>query len=171
MFHLTIMGVFPNCIERCGLPHLNGEKKLQNWQYTSIKWKGPYLRLNLTFVFIRLISKPYGIWIIRKTFQWFVLIVQYFYYIIAILKEKLNTAWKVCIFEVILSAFSRIRNANAGKCGPELLRIRKIFTQCNAFICFEGAQQPHIKKFYNLGSWHGHLLLFRTKRFFLQWAQ
>ena len=105
MFHLTIMGVFPNCIERCGLPHLNGEKKLQNWQYTSIKWKGPYLRLDLTFVVIRLISKPYGIWIIRKTFQWFVLIVQYFYYIIAILKEKLNTAWKVAYSELFCLHF------------------------------------------------------------------
>ena len=86
-------------------------------------------------------------------------------------KRKAQHCVKSCIFEVILSAFSRIRNANAGKCGPELLRIRTLFTQCNAFICFGGAQQPHIKKFYNLGSWHGHLLLFRTKRFFLQWTQ
>ena len=118
MFHLTIMGVFPNCIERCGLPHLNGEKKLQNWQYTSIKWKGPYLRLDLTFVFIRLISKPYGIWIIRKTFQWFVLIVQYFYYIIAILKEKLNTAWKVAYSELFclhFPAFAMQRQENADR--------------------------------------------------------
>ena len=132
MFHLTIMGVFPNCIERCGLPHLNGEKKLQNWQYTSIKWKGPYLRLNLTFVFIRLISKPYGIWIIRKTFQWFVLIVQYFYYIIAILKEKLNTAWKVAYSELFclhFPAFAMQENAdrNYSECGHFLRSAMHLF--------------------------------------------
>ena len=84
MFHFPITGVFPNCMERCGLLHLNGEKKLQNWQYTSVKWKGPYLRVYMIFVFIRLISKPYGDMNYKKNismirFNCSILLLQYCY--------------------------------------------------------------------------------------------
>ena len=49
-------------------------------------------------------------------------------------KRKAQHCVKSCIFGVILSAFSRIRNANAGKCGPELLRIRTLFTHANPIV-------------------------------------
>ena len=69
-------------------------------------------------------------------------------YIMYIWTERRNkrctTAWKVSVFRVIWSTFSRIRtefrdtpylsvfSPNAEKCGPEKLRIRIILTQCHA---------------------------------------
>ena len=66
-----------------------------------------------------------------------------------------NTVWKVCVFRVILvrifpysdwiredTSYLSVFSPNAGKCWPEKLRIRILFTQCNLLLLATNIVDP-----------------------------
>ena len=103
----------------------------------------------------------YKCWTIFKNI-WYMLLRFFF------LASKSTTAWKVSVFGVILArifphsdwmrrdtSYISVFSPNAGKYGPEELRLRTFFTQCPVFMISDIKEEKFVAK-------HHLLLIFKN---------